>query len=247
MMAEILERGDIYFLYRPRVDEDDPSGLEDVQRLLVVLQPRPGERVRVLIVGRKVMPKVIDGVQERHWAFVAGVLSSPDELHTELNREVYTTAAGARREQPAARPVGEGVYGLVRHGDHTHLAYRLELPAQPGEAQAELGIAPEASYVLAVRNPDVPSPVRRSDRPPAYPAELRERFGGRRWVPVDPAEFLDTEGAELVLISAGTDVEDELGVRLDAAAESAGTAEILAELPLEADRPLAPLLRGEWG
>ena len=28
----LLERGDIYFLYTPRVGRDDPAGLDDVQR-----------------------------------------------------------------------------------------------------------------------------------------------------------------------------------------------------------------------
>ncbi|MBI5441761.1 MAG: hypothetical protein HY900_11200 [Deltaproteobacteria bacterium] len=38
-----LESGDIYFLYRPRVGEEDPLGLGDVQRLYMLLSPR-GDR-----------------------------------------------------------------------------------------------------------------------------------------------------------------------------------------------------------
>ena len=32
---------------------------------------------------------------------------------------------------PPARPAAEGIYAIVRHGDHTHLAYVIELPQRP--------------------------------------------------------------------------------------------------------------------
>ena len=37
----------------------------------------------------------------------------------------------------------------------------------------------------------------------SLPSHLRERFHGRRFVPVDPPAFLDQEGAEIILIGAG--------------------------------------------
>lgn len=30
--TEVLEEGDIFFLYRPKLGEDDPQGLGDIQR-----------------------------------------------------------------------------------------------------------------------------------------------------------------------------------------------------------------------
>jgi hypothetical protein len=51
------------------------------------------------------------------------------------------------RKGDAARPVGEGKYAIVKHQNHAELAYILEMPEQPGEAQRELGIEKEASYV----------------------------------------------------------------------------------------------------
>lgn len=37
---DVLESGDIYFLFRPRVNTDEPRGLRDVQRFFVILRPR---------------------------------------------------------------------------------------------------------------------------------------------------------------------------------------------------------------
>src|SRR3954466_12523094 len=66
--VEILERGDIFFLYRPRVDEDDPSRLSDTQRFFIVLRPERERKLRLLVVGRKRLPNV-EG-HERTWGFV---------------------------------------------------------------------------------------------------------------------------------------------------------------------------------
>jgi hypothetical protein len=52
-MADILEDGSIYFLYRPRVEEEQVESPEDVQRLLAVLHSWPEQLLRLLIVGAK--------------------------------------------------------------------------------------------------------------------------------------------------------------------------------------------------
>jgi hypothetical protein len=57
------------------------------------------------------------------------------------------------RKGDAARPVGEGKYAIVKHQNHAELAYIFEMPKESGEAQKELGIAKEASYIISVINP----------------------------------------------------------------------------------------------
>lgn len=42
----ILEQGNIYFLYRPKVNVDEAKGFEDVQRLHVVLHPARKEGIQ---------------------------------------------------------------------------------------------------------------------------------------------------------------------------------------------------------
>ena len=42
------------------------------------------------------------------------------------------------------------------YNNHTELAFVLELPKELGEAQKELGIEKEASYIITVINPKTP-------------------------------------------------------------------------------------------
>lgn len=244
---ETLETGDIGFVYVPRVEEEDPGGLDDVQDLRIVLRPDGRSHTRVLVVGRKRLPDVDD--TERYWGFVETVTDDPRVLRDEFRAEQYDTATRGRRHQPAARAAGEGVYALVRRGGDTFLAYVLDVPQEGGEVQRELRIAPRARYVLAVRDPaaDSPpgvglSPERRAD----YPAELREVFGERRWVAADPPALLDHEGAELVIIAAAEDVQVE-GPGGIPPLDPDDEAELTEELDLlREDRPTEPLLEGGW-
>jgi hypothetical protein len=153
------------------------------------------------------------------------------------------------RVQPPARPAGAGRYAIVEHDGHAHLAYVLELPREPGPAQEAFGIRPEASYVVAVRNPaaEAPPGVGLPTRERAdFPPELRERFGRRRFAPLDDPRLLDYEGAELVVIGAAEDVESELGVRLDQDEERLETADLFRQLRIgPGELPVEPLERGE--
>ncbi|MEA2276256.1 MAG: hypothetical protein QOC78_1216 [Solirubrobacteraceae bacterium] len=247
-MSEVLERGDLFFFYRPRVGADEVRDLSDVQRTFVILEPDGRTRYRRLIVGRKRLPRAES--HEREWAFVAEVADDPEAMRDDIERKAYETRTRGPRVQPEARPAGEGRYAIVDHDGHTHLAYALELPREPGDVQRELGIAPQASYIVAVRNPDAPAPPglglpsgRRADFPP----ELRERFRGRRFAPLNPPDFLDFEGAEVVLIAAAADAARELGIDLDAEAERLEDADVFADLRLRpGEVPVEPLQTGEW-
>lgn len=228
-MAEILEEGTVTFLYRPRVDREDVEGLDDVQRFYMVLAPDGNDRFRLIILGRKRLPD--PERHEREWGFVAEVGESPDELRDELEPKEYDTRTRGHRVAPGARPVGEGRYAIVDHDGHTHLAYVLTHPPRPAELQRTFNIGKEASYVIAVRNPDAPAPpgagLAPDDRA-LFPPRLRERFAGRRFISTDIPEFLDHERAELVLIGAAEDASRELGIDLDAEDERASDAGVLA-------------------
>jgi hypothetical protein len=249
MAAEILEEGRVYFFYRPRVDVTEVDDLEDVQRLHMVLRPRGTRRFRVLMIGRKRLPAV-EEAHERLWALVAGVVEGVDRLREALGPRAYETRTRGPREVPAARPAGDGVYVLARHGDHTHLAYELLHPEEPGEVQRDVGVERQGSHIVTVRNPAKPPPPGApapTERSPRYPWELRARFGDRRFAPVDPPDFLDHEDAEIVLIGAAGDPAHELGVDLDSEAERLGVRDMFDELRLSRDRQLAdPVRKGEW-
>ena len=193
-MADVLERGNIYFACRPKVEHTSAAGLEDVQRFFVILSPFGSERHRLIVIGRKKLP-AIAGDQEQNWGFVQKVGREPEEIE-------------------------------------------------------ELNIPREGSYIVTVKNPEVDAPPGAGlpeDARPDLPQRLRRRFHGRRFIPVDPPEFLDREGTELVLIGADEHVFEELGVRLDPERETIDTAELFNELRMErAAHPLKPRFEGRW-
>ena len=248
-MADVLERGDIYFIYRPKVEQTSAAGLEDVQRFFVILSPSDKRRPRLLVIGRKKLPAISDK-QERNWGFVQKVSRNPEDIEDDLDRLTYSTQTHGERHLSPARPAGEGVYTIARHDTHTHLAFALELPERPGEVQEELNIPAEGSYIITVKNPDVDAPpgVGLPEQDQAdLPQRLRDRFHGRRFIPADPPDFLDREGTEFVLIGADEDVFEELGVRLDPERETIETAELFNDLRMERTaHPLKPLFEGRW-
>lgn len=250
--AEIVESGDIYFLYRPKVraegePEEGAGGIADVERFHIVLRPDGASRFRLMTVGRKRLPDVED--HERNWGFVDLVARSAKEITSGLDEQRYRTKTRGERVRPAARPAGEGVYVLARTGHSLHLAYALELPEKPGPVQRELNILPEGSFALSVKNPEKGSPAGAGldgEREADYPEKLQEEFRGRRFAAED-TRLLDHAGAEFILVGAGRDVKRDLGVALDPEDESEGSADIFTRLRLAKGRhPIEPLLTGKW-
>lgn len=251
MAVQVLEQGDIYFFYRPRIEHEQATDVEELQRLYMVLAPDGGP-VRLIVIGRKRMPEIVEGEargSERQWGIVDKVAKTPEPVVRDLAAETYQTRTRGTRERPAARPAGEGRYRLVRHEDHTELAYELELPQQPAEVQRELRIPQQAGYILSVKNPERPGPPQFAGRPQAsYPKELQQRFGGRKFIDAEPPHLLDYENAQVLLTGARAgEVEEELGLRIDTERETAETAEIFRELHVDRrQHPAKPLFQGKW-
>jgi hypothetical protein len=188
-MVEVLERGDIGFFFRPRVQAAEaPPGAAatdpGVQSFFMVLSTAHGVHRRVRV-GRKRMP-VASG--ERLWARVERVGSLQRVLAGQLEAEEYQTKTRGDRYQPGARPIGQGSYALVRHDDHIHLAYRLD--------QVE---------------PDVPDEVRIAEA--GSDIVLFERVPPARavWTTEGEPGLLDEEGAEIVIVGVAGEPEHELG------------------------------------
>jgi hypothetical protein len=94
----------------------------------------------LLIVGRKRLPDSAE--HDRFWAFVWQVCKNRDELTQVLGEQEYVTKTRGVRREPAVRPAAEGIYAIVRHGDHTHLAYVIELPKQQGPVERAIAREP---------------------------------------------------------------------------------------------------------
>jgi hypothetical protein len=259
--SEVIEHGDIFFFYRPKVDTEEVQDIEDVQRFYMITSPMAeGKRqsnkniYRLFLVGQKQLPEIVEGKstsKERNWALNTLTTSNADDIHKELLAAEYTTETRGKRRIAAAVPAGEGKYSIVKHDGHTELAYLLELPEVPGSTQREFEIRKEASYIVSVKNPNINVPsfaAFSSNKKPKYPKHLMEKFGDRRWISIEDPDLINYENTQLLLIGARKkDVEEELGIDIDEQRETENSADMFKELKLRKQEvPLKPLLKGKF-
>lgn len=206
---EIVERGEIDILYRPRVEHEEVESLRDVQRLLLLLCPDGRQESRLIAIGRKEL-------QARFWGFV-DLVDDPRYVDATLDAYTYLTKTHGARHLPAARPAASGVYAITRHGPHTHLMFTT----MPREG-SEIDVASEGNFIVSVANPDpnawgLAEPPPLQDQlfpeyevhvvvPKPFPDAIQERFRGRRYIDLEP-ELLDYPGAELIFIDTKEPVE----------------------------------------
>jgi len=260
------------------VSVEHAEGIDDVQRLFILLWPGAesikndekemkrvegsmGEKEpeRLIIIAKKKLPEVGAYQHGKYWGFVDRVSYRIEDLDKELDAKDYTTKTRGERHVEGARPVGEGVYALVRYHDHVHLAYVLEMPEEPTKIQEAFNIGKEGSYVIQVKNPDIKVSFNfLGDKHVKYPADLMHHFIGKtgkslKFTPAFPA-LLDYEGAEMLFIGVSDDVKVELGEageyleelqHIDA--RKITDEKLWKELHLrKSDHPSAPLLKGKW-
>src|ERR687891_162925 len=269
--AEVLEKGDIFFFYRPKAKTvGDSSGgdvksIEDIRRFFMVTatttasntrneqqfdrtnretskeEEEESLRYRLFVIGKKSLLEIRTTEarrSERYWAKVGSIFESPQELTSELLADEY-------RKGDAARPVGEGKYAIVKHQDHAELAYVLEMPDEPGEAQRELGIEKEASYIISIINTKVPVPE-------GYPSSILNEFGeNENFVSLArDLRFIDFQNAQMILVGAreGRDViKKEIGIDIREEKETVHSADIFSKLKIEKERvPTKPLIEGKF-
>src|ERR671914_2449050 len=250
-----IEQGDIFFFYRSKVDTEEVKGIKDVQRFYMVVSPEDNNKSRLFLIGQKQLPEIVGGKstsEEKNWALNILTTNNPNDIQKELMPAEYTTETRGKRRLPAAAPAGEGKYTIVKHDNHTELAYILELPDVPGPTQREFEIKKEASYIISVKNPDVKVPgfaaFSSEDKKPEYPKHLKEKFADKRWINVDEPDLLDYENTQLLLIGARKkDVEEELGINIDEEKETERSADLFKQLKVRKEQvPLNPLLKGKF-
>lgn len=211
-----LERGSVTFLYRPRVEEQDPDELSDVQRLLILLSPAGSPFERVIAVGRKRLPR--SSRRDRFWGFVDLVLT-PYDMNAALGAQVYGTKTRGLRHLPATRAFAHGTYEIVAHGAHSHLRWHIDEEISDDPIATEVHLERDSDSIVTVANPDptawglIEVPDLQRDLfdelelhvtiPTPFPPSLQQRFGNRRFAQLDTVEWLDHPGAELVFIGSG--------------------------------------------
>ncbi len=248
-LGNATERGDIFFFYRPNVDDESPHDLSEVRRLHLVLRPEGGEMIRLITVGKKTLPNS-GPTGGNHWAFVDRIFENSDQFNEALGGATYETETTGERHLPEARPAGEGVYALVKHGRDSVLAYALELPEELGEVQEAFGIEKAGRFIVSIKNPGVESPAGlglEADQQGALPEPLQKLFGSRRWHPADPPAMLDHQGIEMILIGGRIEPDADLGIELDPQPEDEEQSEVFRDLHLDrSDRTIRPLFEGKW-
>jgi len=210
--VQSLEQGSITLLYRPR-EEKPLRDLGDVQRLLLLLAPHGSPYARLVVIGRKRLPRAPQ--HDRFWGFVDLVLT-PDDMQAALGTQV-SSANTRLRQLPAARALREGAYSLDLHNSHAHLRWHMErVPGDPFAPAIDLDKT--ADYIVTVANPDIAAwglsevPDLQEELfddlelhvslPSPYPPALQHRFGNRRFTQLDTTDWLDHPGTELVFASA---------------------------------------------
>lgn len=257
---EVLEYGDIYFFYRPKVGSPEVKSIDDVRRFFMVTaleetttkndrEKTHRQLYRLFVIGKKSLPEIRTSEarsSERYWARVGGIFERPEELTKELLSDEF-------RKGDLARPVGEGKYAIVKHQNHAEIAYILELPKEPGEAQKELGIEKEASYIVTVINPAKPVPkgYPSADQSPQYPDSIQQEFKeDENFIPLTRnLELVNYQNAQIILIGAreGKDaIKKDIGIEIKEEHETSTSADIFSKLKVRKEQvPVRSITEGK--
>lgn len=211
--SSILEKGILYFVYRGRVNVDDPKQVEDIARSYIVMRPLPhgaklsdgpigdDNNCRLIAVPKKTLP--LNG-NDKWTAFVEKANASFKDLKEGfLKATDYDTSTQGPRHTPAVTPAAEGVYAITTTGRETHLAYIVTLPTSLGEVQHDLGIREKGSFITSVKNPKAPGPANADlGSDPGYSTEILNEFRSLRWAPLQP-KHLNYESCQFLMIGEG--------------------------------------------
>jgi hypothetical protein len=180
--SNILEKGFIYFFFRPRVNIEDPHSIGDIARSFFVLRPTPlgaefdqaqgsvakDAQCRLMMLPKKKFPT---SGKERDMGFVEKAGQSMQALHDNfIASQTYQTKTMGERHTEEARPYAEGVYAITSTPRASHLAYILTIPAELGVVQEEFGLRERGSWLVQSKNPKYPGPPSgQLPRDPEYP------------------------------------------------------------------------------
>lgn len=168
--SNILEKGFIYFFFRPRVNVENPHSIGDVARSFFVLRPTAlgaefdndqgpvdkGAKCRLMMLPKKKFPS---SSKERDMGFVEKSGQSMQALQESfIAGKTYQTATMGERHTEEARPYAEGVYAITHTPRASHLAYILTIPAELGAPQEDFGLQERGSWIVQSKNPKFPGP-----------------------------------------------------------------------------------------
>jgi hypothetical protein len=201
--SELLEKGTIYFFYLPKQNAESVNGIDDVQKLCLLLSPHESSKMkRIINIENKKMPDM--KVHHKYWGIVDAVSDDLNELVNKYLGEKANQTEPSHQQQ--GRLFASGLYAIVKHHRHTHLAYLLELPEELSEVQKAFNLEKEGSMLVCVKNPDFPKTM--LGEKPSLPESLKEYFEDKKWMAIDrEAKLLEIKNVELLLIGICPDVK----------------------------------------
>jgi len=258
---EVLEKGRIFFLYRPTVNTEHPHGLPEVQKTIVILHPKevveaskPKLMIKEFIIPRKTLPSLSSGHRDQRFMRLDYSSESVDDIVPILQKHGYHIASkDEERVQEEARALAEGDYVILKHFSgyrpHTHLMYVLGSKEQ--QIQHEFQVEKEGDFLISVKNPTIEDSFQHGDRP-ELPSKLQELWGTRKWIPLETVELLEYKGLNLLLATGkkrsdeAKEIEEEMEkLEEEIEEESLPPQKIFEELHLPKE-DLAPLASGTW-
>lgn len=221
---------------------------------------------------------------EAIWAVVSDVATDFEQLKDGFKKREYSTKTSGQRVVQGARLAGRGWYTLSESlteppsSREVRLSYVLSHPTNPddfGDVQKQLGLNPQSSCRLQMRNPTLPSTgagappagLDPSSRVEMSKSELKDTFGGSveddssnatRYARPENINLLDRAGVELLMIKKKEQEEEDamgLGETHRKAIEKLANDEgdklsndqvIQKELQLDAQENPPDALDGEW-
>ncbi|BGP25408.1 hypothetical protein JCM10295v2_004332 [Rhodotorula toruloides] len=226
----IIEKGHVYFIYRPKVEIEHPESLDDVQRFHLLLVPHGSKLHRLIAIGKKALPDASESTRPI-WGQVVNVGEDMKALKGGLGPKTYETKTRGTRHQGGARVAASGAYVLYTVEDypkdsanesavyHTYFSYEIAVPHEMGEVQEALHIQHEGAFTLQVKNPAAPStnPAvgnQPASKHPQFPHEYKKLFH-TKFIPASPPELLDYPGAELLLIPSKHEAVQDIGEKAE--------------------------------
>jgi len=192
---KIIQKGSIYFFYRPKIENK-----ENVQRFFFILKPEKQKKYHLLIVGKKHLPETKQ--HESYFLFVDKVNEDKKVILESLEEKHYQTKTRGERIQPVSHCLAEGKYLIVKHQGHTHFCYQIINPTELKKEQEAFNLKKHDDYLISVKNPQQPSPAGIGlgiKQKAHFPLEIQEKFASYRFINLDNPQFLDYEGAEILL------------------------------------------------
>ncbi|CAO1633869.1 unnamed protein product [Sympodiomycopsis kandeliae] len=218
---------------------------------------------------------------ETIWAVISDVAKTFEALKDGFQAREYSTKTSGQRVVQGARVAGRGWYTISESlseppsSREVRISYVLSHPSSEsefGDVQKELGIRPESSFTITMRNPTLPSTgagappagLDPSSRVELSSEEINETFGGKadgdgtRYARPENLDLLDRAGVELLLIKKKEQEQEDavgLGETQKAAIEKLAGEEgeklsneqvIQKELQLQAKDHPPDALDGDW-